>query len=165
MASWHLDQHAQNAQPGGTGEDQPGDFERMAYAARLASGQPDQASLRWIQKGFEAWLRNGGDIPLERCLQLPKSQARMRLMRRNFWLGLAAGLMEHKASLTNLAADLSAELHTFVSRGPWVAWHALEHPPGDASQLRTALFHVARNNDGEALSAKQVHRILRHALR
>lgn len=131
-------------------------------AANLAAGGADPTTLHWVQKGFAAWAASGGDIPLERCLRLPATPTRRRLMRRNLWILVASNLVEGPEGWAN-ATQLAAELERFLSRGPWLAWRDLSNPPLDASDLRTALFHVAKTNNGESLSPKQIHRLLRHA--
>ena len=128
-------------------------------AARLAAGGADPTTLHWLHEGFKAWARCGGAIPLERCLHLPATPTRRRLLRRNVWVQIASNMIDAPGAFAN-ATLLAAELDQFIARGPWLTWRGFENPPADASDLRTALFHIAKTNNGEPLSAKQLHRVL-----
>lgn len=131
-------------------------------AAKLAAGGADPSTLEWLHRGFDAWAKAGGEISLERCLHLPATPTRGRLMRRNLWIQVASNLIDVPEGWAN-ASQLSAELERFLFRGPWPTWRDSKNPPLEASDLRTALFHVAKTNNGESLSPKQIHRLLRHA--
>lgn len=135
----------------------------IEFASRIAAGQADGSALRWAQRGFAAFVRAGGAVPLERCLGLPRSERGVRMMRRNYWLAEAAKQLRSQ-SLWLCANDLAEELDRYLSRGPWGACRHLSEPPEGTSALRSALFHVAVANEGKSLSAKQIHRVLRQAL-
>jgi hypothetical protein len=131
------------------------------HAARLAAGQADPDALLWLQQGLAEWIREDGAMRLERCLRLPTTPARLRLLQRDFWLFEAARALEC-ASSWHGAVQLAGELATFISRGPWRIWRNQPAPPDEASKLRRALFHVARLRGGRTLSEKQVYRIVGH---
>lgn len=131
-----------------------------ALAARLAGGIADAEVIDWWRRGWTAYLNAQGELPLERCLQMAGTTAtRMRLLARNNWLAIAAAQLAPTTPWFT-AVELAEELDKFVERGPWAAWRELSSPPTDASQLRTALFHVARALNGRSMSARQIHRIL-----
>ena len=138
------------------------DRSAIECAAKLAAGGADPSTLEWLREGFAAWARSDGAVSLERCLHLPGTATRARLMRRNLWLQVASKAIDAPEGWAN-ASQLSAELERFLLRGPWRTWSTLENPPIDASDLRTALFYFSKTNKGETLSPKQIHRLLRHA--
>ena len=81
-------------------------------------------------------------------------------MLRNFWIVEAAGQLP-ASSVFALSNELEKELDIFMTRGPWKEWRDAGGPPDSASKLRTALFHVARENDDKSLSHKTFYRALR----
>lgn len=135
--------------------------DRMELVARFASGDADEADIRRVQAAVAAWLKESGKIPLERYLQLPTTPAKMSQMRRNLSLADAARQIDCK-SIWDGCLKLSEELHTFISRGQWLSWRRRDTPPEEASRLRGALFYVAKFNDGDTLSAKQIWRAVGH---
>lgn len=140
---------------------QPDPFE---LAQRLASGCFDSDVLGWMQQGLAIWVREGGQIPLERCLHLPNTLRRTRLIQRNHWLCEAAKALDCSTSWS-AALQLSKELDSFLSRGTWHAWQELDCPPEGASCLRKALFHVAKTRGGKSLTARQIDRCIGHGFK
>lgn len=138
-----------------------GDCDPMEMLGLVAAGSFDARTLAWVQRGMAAYMRAGGEVQFERCFHLPNTFARRRLMQRNVWLAEAAKHVSCTSSWLGAVA-LVDELNTFLSRGLWNAWRDLPQPPEGASELRTALYHVAKANDGKSLSVKQVHRIAGH---
>lgn len=136
----------------------------LDLADRLALGVIDDEAAHWVRRGFAAWVRSGGAVPLERCLGLPKTRFQSKLRTRDHWLGYAAMLLD-KGSTWATAVALADELETFVSRGPWRVWQALEGPPADASELRTALFFATKANDGKTLSERHLARVIGHVFK
>ncbi len=130
-------------------------------AAEVAAGALDSEAHKWLCDGFAAWVRAEGAVPLERCLHLPSTPRRARLIKRNFWLIEAARALGG-ANSWSVSVALAAELGDFLSRGAWRTWKDLAEPPEGASQLRTALFHVAKANDGKSLTPRHVSRCIGH---
>lgn len=131
----------------------------IQYASRMARGLYDESGFVWLESALSLYLRCGGKISMDRCLGLPTSEGKLRLLQRNQWIAVAAGCIE-AASASAAAGTLAVELDRFLSRGPWREWRHASDPPADASKLRCALFHIAKANEGESLSANQLHRIL-----
>ena len=133
----------------------------IEFASRIARGQHDEHAHQWLQKGFAAWLRCSGTVPLHQCLALPSSESKLERSRRDQWIVTAAACIDAR-SAWSAANELAAELERFITRGPWRVWCDAKCPPADASQLRSALFYIASANDGKSLSAKQIHRVIGH---
>lgn len=136
----------------------------MDLAWRVAAGQFNESVHDALRRGFAAFVDAGGDVPLERCLRLPRSTARFRLTQRDRWLAEVAGSTEGVTSWAKSVA-VSQALDAFLARGAWKAWRDLQDPPAGASNLRVALFYTAKFNDGKGLSPKQVGRIVGHLFR
>lgn len=130
-------------------------------AAEVAAGALNSEAHKWLRDGFAAWVGLGGAVPLERCLHLPSTPRRARLAKRNYWLIEAARALGG-ANSWSISVALAAELDDFLSRGAWRTWKDLAEPPEGASQLRTALFHVAKANDGRSLTPRHVSRCIGH---
>lgn len=131
---------------------------------RLADGGLTESDRTLLQKGVDAWLNAGGAIPLERCLGLPSTHARVRRFRRDHWLCRAASLIEADGVSTG-AQKLEAEWNKFLSRGPWSIWRDDAEPPPEASQLSRALFWATRYNRSESLKHRHIERIVRHVFK
>jgi hypothetical protein len=132
-----------------------------SFAARFAAGDEAPEVMAWARGGVAAYLRARSSVGLERCLRLPSTQAQFNRMQRDYWL-LQAGAALGEGYTWTAAVRLAGELSTFLSRGPWRAWHALDEPPAEVSELRSALFWVAKHGGGEELNARTVHRKFRH---
>lgn len=137
------------------------DADALEMVQRIAAGDMGPDVAHWLQHSVSTWLRSGGEVPLERCMHLPNTPKRLQLVRRDAWLIGAAELIPG-SSANQVAEELSDHLAAFLSHGPWRHWRDLQDAPPGASGLRTALFYVAKFNDGEGLSAKQVWRIVGH---
>lgn len=134
--------------------------DHLELAERVAAGALDAAAMRWVCQGFGAYLKAGGSVPLERCFGLATTPAKLRMTRRNAWL--ASAVLEVQGSSTSMrVASLVAEYNRFLG-WQWRAWRELSEPPAGTSRLRHALFHIARANDGNSLSPRQVSRIVGH---
>jgi len=134
------------------------------HALRLSQGDAADESIRWLRAGLSSWIKCGGSVPLERCLSLPTTPAKYKLLRRNFWLARAAETIDSKSAWQGVTM-LADELETFVTRGPWRVWRDLDSPPADASELRTALFYVAKahqdgGDEAKLLTARQIDRLV-----
>lgn len=133
----------------------------MDLAWRVASGQFTEDVQERLRKGFAAFVDAAGEVPLERCLRLPKSNSGFRLAQRKRWLAEVAKSTDAPTCWARCVAT-SAALDAFLSRGAWHAWNHLQDPPQGTSQLRVALFYTAKFNDGKGLSPRQVSRDVGH---
>lgn len=116
--------------------------------------------MRALWAAARAWLANGASIPLERHAHLPTTPNAVRIAARNLWLCRAGELLSPDGNASARSEALDNELHQFITRGAWVHWSIHASPPDDASELRTALFHVAKANNGDFLSARQIYRVI-----
>ncbi|WP_395055720.1 hypothetical protein [Polaromonas sp.] len=139
------------------------ELQAIEFATRCAGGRDGESEARWLRNGLEAWLRGGCTKSLERCLHLPSTEAERKRMLRNFWIAKAAAQMPASSEFAQ-AKELEREFNNFLSRGPWREWRDIGEPPTEASKLRAALFHIARENRcGQSLSYKTFYRVLRDA--
>jgi len=125
---------------------------------RFADGALTEVDRALLQKGFDIYLNAGGEIPLERCLGIPKTHTAWRKLRRDSWLRQAASLIDADGTTTG-SQKLEAEWNKFISRGAWNAWRDDPEPPADASLLSVALFWATRYNRSQSLTARQIARI------
>lgn len=131
-----------------------------ALLAALADDSPSPDAVDALWRAARAWLACSGSVPLERCARLPTSPSALRRASRDLWLRHAATLVHPPGQrLAPLARRLELELSTLT--GPaWTAARELEALPSHSSQLRQALFRVAKLNNGESLSDRQISRII-----
>lgn len=127
---------------------------------RFLAGDTSAEVVNPLRRGLSAWFLCGGEVSLERCLHFPNTPHRVRLAQRNAWIRRAASLMKCRSSHA-AAAALESELYRFVTRGRWAQLQDLKAPPEGLSTLTVCLFHISRLNDGETLSSKQIHRVIR----
>jgi hypothetical protein len=88
----------------------------------------------------------------------------MRQVQRNEWIRRAALLTGERTSYA-AAQRLEEELSRFLSRGPWLQLRALPTPPPGLGRMSAVLFQVARLNEGDSLSSKQIHRVIRRGFK
>ena len=136
-----------------------------ALAARLAAGQVDADVLRWLQRGFSAWARSGGELGMERCLHLTATPFQRRVRQRNGWLAELARLVATEPGEGPLAHRVHRALDRFQTRGLWTNWKADPEPPAGAAQLHAAAFWVLRFNGGKALSFWHLRDLLQGEIR
>lgn len=136
-------------------------FDAMFLAAQVARGSLDQTVTAWLSTAFAAWIRAGGDVPLERCLHLPAGQKKRQIVRRNAWIRVAALCIEG-SGVHYISLALEREMARFLTRGGWERWKGQALPPRTCSDLDAALFFVAKANGGKGLSARQLRRVLGH---
>lgn len=133
----------------------------IARAVRLVRKEPTDDDLQWLRDGFGAWLRASLDVPLERCLRLPRSLEGARVESRDRWLRAAAAELQGD-TVWSRAESLQSAWDAFLARGPWRVWRDEEDPPADAPRLYRALFLASRLNRGTSIGKKQLARILGH---
>jgi hypothetical protein len=130
----------------------------LAALAAVVADDWDESCMRWARAGMATWLRAGGRIPLERCLRLPKTPAKLRQAIRDSHLRQAASLIDASTPYARARA-LEREIAAFM-RCAWPAWRECSSPPPGTSRLREALFHALKAGDEAALSARQLATIL-----
>lgn len=131
-----------------------------ALIEALASDTPTEATMRALWAAARAWLATGGVMPLERYAQLPTTPGALRNAARNLWIRRAADLAAPGEAPFTQAQHLSDALGSFIACGAWDEWRASPTPPTVASELRKALFYVAKYNDGEILSVRHIARVI-----
>lgn len=130
-----------------------------ALLEALATNRPTKAALRALWAAAVAWVEGGAAVPIERHARMPTTASALLNAKRNSWLCRAADLMPG-ASAYARSQEVERELQRFITRGAWAHWSQHRTPPGDASDLRAALFHIAKANNGDYLSARQIYRII-----
>lgn len=127
----------------------------------LAGGRRTAEDVELVWAAAQLWVENGCNQPLHRFLRLPPTPGKLTDATRNLWLRRAALMIRtDPAGPSAPARALRQELDAFISRGAWRVWCKLESPPPEASNLRKALFYVAKFNNGSSLSERQIYRIL-----
>lgn len=129
----------------------------LAAITRIAAGEPAPGDLRWISRGFAAWLLGRGALTIERCLHLPRSEVKLRRAERDLWIVRAARWVEGARRLH--------KAFNAVERCHWRLWCDKPMPPEGTPELRVAIFHALRLGDGVVLSEKQLRRIAGHVWR
>jgi hypothetical protein len=154
------DVHAQKGQGAAVAE---ADDAALDLIAMVSAGHFTPPVCARLQRGFSSFGADDDDRPLslECYLRLPRGKAARRRTRRNRWLLQLASEFDSDTPWGR-AGEVSKALDDFLSRGPWQAWREEDDPPAFTSNLRTALFRVAKNNDGAGLSVKQVWRVIGH---
>ena len=132
---------------------------RLNLLEALAAGKPNQAAYESLWMAASTWLAYGGGIPLERFAGLPKTSPALTQASRDLWLRRAAKGIQPGTPFAQ-ANELAGEFEKFITRGPWLTWRMSQHPPAQASELRTALFYAAKFNGGELILARTIYRAL-----
>jgi len=118
----------------------------IQFVQRLIAGQPLPCDLHVLAIGVKTWVDTS--IPLERCLHLPTTRAKLRGLARNRWLCEAWQAIPGDLTPWMRAVTLAAEVRHFQA-SIWPSWR-IYGKPADASQLRSALYE-ARLAAGKAL--------------
>jgi hypothetical protein len=135
--------------------------EELERAHRVANGRVEPDDLRWLSKGFSAFLAGGGSLPLERCLRLLRNDSALRRAGRDYWLRRAWGVLCEGLSPWRRSETLAAAVRDFQSR-KWPRWRMLQDPPLTASEIEMALFHASRVCERIPRTAMQLHNIAYH---
>lgn len=126
--------------------------------AQVASGDFDADVRAWLIAGAQAYLRADMELPLDRCLQIPRGQ-RARVARRNYWLRRAYTLCSSPPGYQR-AEELSVELARFrtqIAPGLKLRGGLRED---QLSELRAALLKAFRQGCRIPDSARQLWRIV-----
>ncbi len=137
--------------------------ENYQTIVRAAAGDQNaqEEALRIFLNGVRVWLRNAGELSLDRCMNLPPPSARSRLakLKRDYWLTVAHGMCDG-GSAWHRSTRLLAELTRF-REVIWPAWKEQGGPPAGASELRSALYEVVIASPKKLpKSARAIHRIV-----
>ena len=135
--------------------------EELERAHRVASGCAEPDDLRWLSKGFSAFLTGGGSLSLERCLRLARSESTLRRVRRDYWLRRAWRLLNDRLSPWRRSEALALAVSDFESR-KWPRWRTLDVVPDRASEIEAALFNAFRTHERIPRTAMQLHNIACH---
>lgn len=107
-------------------------------ARRVAAGKFDADVCTWLEKGFAARYLARGDIPLERCLALASTPAKLARAERDVHI-FAAWCCDLAPSPWQRSVALKAEVKRFLM-DIWPRWREDPAPPAGASELRRHLF-------------------------
>ncbi|WP_286621463.1 hypothetical protein [Variovorax fucosicus] len=72
----------------------------------LSNPQADPEILKWLNKGFTAWWRSGGTVPLTACLHLPATSAACARTVRDTWLRAAAYSLPARSRAETLMREI-----------------------------------------------------------
>jgi hypothetical protein len=130
---------------------------------RAAAGDPDAKAeaVEIVLRGIQIYIRNDGDLPLDRCVGLPPQSARTKFkqIRRDYWLAMARQQIPADQKKTP-ADQLAHEIKTFLTC-VWPAWRDRSEAPAEASELRRCLFMAARETAGRLPdSSKHLKRVI-----
>lgn len=140
-----------------------GEVEALAVIDRLAAGSTTDDDLRRLAEAAKQLQQADGHRSLQEHLGLPSPGPKFNSLRRNAALAEAVALTAPDSMGTWVSSSvLAAEWAIFVSRGPWRHWRSPGQPGSDATPLQRSLFYATKFNGGRALSAKQLHRIVKH---
>jgi hypothetical protein len=135
--------------------------EELERAHRVANGCVEPDDLRWLSKGFSAFLAGSGSLPLERCLRLLCNDSALRRAGRDYWLRRAWTALHGGLSPWRRSEALAVSVRDFETR-KWLRWQVLQEPPLRASEIESALFQAFRACDRIPRTAMQLHNIAYH---
>jgi hypothetical protein len=136
--------------------------DELDRAHRVASGCAEPDDLRWLSKGFSAFLAGGGSLPLERCLRLARNESTLRRIRRDDWLRRAWRLLnDDRLSPWRRSEALALAVGDFESR-KWPRWRMFDVVPDRANEIEVALFNAFRTHERVPRTAMQLHNIACH---
>jgi hypothetical protein len=133
----------------------PHDLLRRLVASRGA----DREAAAWVASGLSAWLRAGGAVVLPKCLGLPNTATKVRLLLRDEWIREAASYVKAD-TIWKKACVLADEIRRFEGR-LWPCWRNEKLPPARATPAQACLF-FARGHGELPTTARQVRNILGH---
>ena len=129
----------------------------LVRAHRVASDSLQPDDIRWLCKGFSAFLASGGKLPLERCLRLPTNERALQRAQRDHWLRVAWLQLDPTASSWRRSELLAHEVHRFQVK--WPRWSQLNETPAGARPVDQALFQAFRAHQRVPSTAMQLHNI------
>ncbi len=132
----------------------------LMRAHRVANDSLQPDDIRWLCKGFSAFLASGGKLPLERCLRLPTNERALQRAQRDHWLRMAWQHVDPAASAWRRSELLANEVHRFQAV-KWPRWQQLTQAPAGARAVDQALFEAFRSHERVPTTAMQLHNIAR----
>lgn len=134
--------------------------ESLSRLVRMANGMQTRDDEEFFRSALCSWINSEGQVPLERCMRLPKTTTKIRLAKRNQYLCRAA---EELLLLSpgDGPGCLLKNWETFVVRGQWRNWRDDPEPPKCASPLYEALFYATKLNRGEVVGLRALQIITR----
>jgi hypothetical protein len=130
----------------------------LGRAHRVASASIEPEDIRWLCKGFSAFLASGGKLSLERCLRLPTNERALQRAKRDHFLRAAWHLLDAAASPWRRSELLSEEVRRFQAT-KWVRWAQLGQAAAGARAIDQALFEAFRSHARVPTTAMQLHNI------
>ena len=130
----------------------------LVRAHRVANDSLQPEDIRWLRKGFSAFLASGGKLPLERCLRLPTNERALQRAQRDHWLRVAWQQVDATASAWRRSEMLANEVHRFQAI-KWARWSQLSEAPAGARAVDQALFEAFRSHERVPSTAMQLHNI------
>jgi hypothetical protein len=130
----------------------------LGRAHRVASDSLQPEDVRWLCKGFSAFLASGGKLSLERCLRLPTNERALQRAQRDYWLRAAWQLLDSTVSAWRRSELLAEEVRRFQA-AKWARWSQLGHPSAGARAIDQALFEAFRSHERVPSTAMQLHNI------
>ena len=129
----------------------------LLRAHRVASDNLEPDDIRWLCKGFSAFLASGGRLPLERCLRLPTNERALQRAQRDHWLRVAWQQTDPNASAWRRSELLANEVQRFQVK--WARWSQASEAPESARPIDRALFEAFRAHKRVPCTAMQLHNI------
>lgn len=130
----------------------------LGRAHRVASDSLEPEDLRWLCKGFRAFLASRGKLSLERCLRLPSNERALQRAQRDYWLRAAWQLLDPAVSAWRRSELLAEEVRRFQAV-KWARWSQLGQPSPGARDIDLALFEAFRSHERVPSTAMQLHNI------
>ena len=130
----------------------------LVRAHRVANDSLEPDDIRWLCKGFSAFLASGGKLPLERCLRLPTNERALQRAQRDHWLRLAWQQLDPTLSAWRRSELLAHEVHRFQVL-KWPRWANLAQAPAGARPVEQSLFEAFRSHERVPTTAMQLHNI------
>ncbi len=130
----------------------------LGRAHRVASESLEPEDVRWLCKGFSAFLASGGKLSLERCLRLPTNERALQRAQRDHWLRVAWQRIDPTVSAWRRSELLADEVNRFQSV-KWARWSHLEQAPAGACAVDQALLLAFRSHERVPRTAMQLHTI------
>ena len=135
--------------------------EELERAHRVANGRLQPDDIRWLSKGFSAFLAGGGSLPLERCLRLLCNEPALRRACRDYWLRRAWTRLHEGLTPWRRSEALATAVRDFESR-KWASWRSYQEPPPRATPVESALFRAFQASDRVPRTGMQLHNIAFH---
>lgn len=130
----------------------------LGRAHRVARDRLQPEDIRWLCKGFSAFLASGGRLSLERCLRLPANERALQRAQRDHWLRSAWQLLDPGLSAWRRSELLAEEVRRFQAT-KWPRWSQLGHPSPGARAVDEALFQAFSAHSRVPTTAMQLHNI------